>query len=78
MTTNNQETETETAPSELSISSGSAQHGGEFCSGIEWFGGWLVDNAEGETITEELLAMWAGKAWQAHVEKQNTPDQAQR
>ena len=59
------------APSELNISSGSAQHGGDFCSGIEWFGGWLVDNAEGETITEELLAMWASKAWQAHAEKQN-------
>ncbi len=45
--------------------------GGEFYSGLEWFACWLLDHAEGETITEEILRPWAYKAWQAHLKKQN-------
>lgn len=29
--------------------------------GVVLFGAWLVDNAEGETITEELLLLWGSK-----------------
>jgi hypothetical protein len=34
-----------------------------FYNGMEYFAAWLVDHAEGETITEELLREWAIKAW---------------
>jgi hypothetical protein len=42
---------------------------GDFYNGIEWFGAWLVDHAEGEIITEELIQEWAVKAWQEHLNK---------
>jgi len=31
--------------------------------GIEYFACWLLDNREGETVTEELLRQWASEAW---------------
>ena len=34
----------------------------DFYKGIEWFACWLLDNVEGETITEEALRPWAVKA----------------
>ena len=37
--------------------------------GIEWFACWLLDHAEGETITEEQLRPWAVEAWKAHLAK---------
>jgi len=43
--------------------------GGDFYNGIEWLACWLLDNAEGETITEEQLRPWAVKAWEAHLNK---------
>lgn len=45
--------------------------GGEFYNGIEWLACWLLDNAEGETITEEQLRPWAAEAWKAHLTRQN-------
>jgi hypothetical protein len=45
--------------------------GGEFYKGIEWLACWLLDNVEGETITEEQLRPWAAKAWKAHLKRQN-------
>lgn len=56
----------------------SAAHGsgarGNFYRGIEWMACWLLDNAEGETISEEQLRSWAAKAWEAHLKRPN--DQA--
>lgn len=46
--------------------------GGDFYNGVEWLACWLLDNAEGETITEEQLRWWAAKAWEAHLKQQNT------
>jgi hypothetical protein len=45
--------------------------GSEFYNGIEWFACWMLDHAEGETITEEQLRPWAGKSWADHL-KQRT------
>lgn len=44
---------------------------GDFYNGLEWFACWLLDHAEGETITEELLRPWAYEAWKAHLIRQN-------
>jgi hypothetical protein len=52
--------------------------GGDFYNGLEWFACWLLDNKEGETITEELLRPWAYEAWQAHLKKQNKKDQKRK
>jgi hypothetical protein len=41
--------------------------GSDFYNGIEWLACWLLDNAEGETITEEQLRPWAFQAWNAHL-----------
>ncbi len=41
--------------------------GGDFYNGIEWLACWLLDNVEGETITEEQLRPWAAKAWTEHL-----------
>jgi hypothetical protein len=46
--------------------------GGDFYQGIEWLACWLLDHAEGETITEEQLRPWAQKAWFAHLDRKNT------
>jgi hypothetical protein len=45
--------------------------GGDLYNGIEWLACWLLDNAEGETITEEQLRPWAARAWAAHLKRQN-------
>ncbi len=37
----------------------------DFYKGIEWFACWLLDNVEGEIITEEQLRPWAIKALEA-------------
>lgn len=34
-----------------------------FYRGVEYFACWLLDNVEGETITEEQLRPWAQQAW---------------
>ena len=34
-----------------------------FYAGVEYFACWLLDNAEGETVTEEQLRPWAQQAW---------------
>lgn len=52
--------------------------GGDFYKGVEWLACWLLDNAEGETITEEQLRPWAVKAWEAHLKRQNAPHEARR
>jgi hypothetical protein len=39
---------------------------GSYDEGIGWFAAWLVDNAEGEVITEEMLLLWASKATIEH------------
>lgn len=43
--------------------------GDDFYNGIEWFACWLLDNKEGEPITEEQLRQWAVVAWKAHIKK---------
>ena len=43
--------------------------GGDFYGGIEWLACWLLDNVEGETITEEQLRPWAAKAWEAYLNR---------
>ena len=45
--------------------------GDNFYSGIEWLACWLLDNCEGEEITEEQLRPWAAKAREAHVFRHN-------
>jgi hypothetical protein len=45
--------------------------GSDFYQGIEWLACWLLDNVEGETITEEQLRPWAQKAWLAHLDRKN-------
>jgi len=45
---------------------------GDFYQGVEWLACWLLDHAEGETITEEQLRPWAQKAWFAHLDRKNT------
>lgn len=45
--------------------------GGDFYNGIEWLACWLLDNVEGETITEEQLRPWAAKAWAEHLKRYN-------
>ena len=45
--------------------------GGDLYKGIEWLACWLLDNVEGETITEEQLRPWAQKAWLAHLDRKN-------
>ena len=45
--------------------------GGDFYKGLEWFACWLLDHAEGETITEELLRPWAQQAWMKHLKRHN-------
>ena len=72
------EAASELAPSETAgpakvvaaVATGSAV-GGEYYQGIEWLACWLLDNAEGETITEESLRPWAVAAWHAHLKRQN-------
>jgi hypothetical protein len=44
-------------------------YGGDFYKGIEWFACWMLDNVEGETITEELLRPWAAEAWYEHLKR---------
>lgn len=46
--------------------------GGDFYKGIEWLACWLLDNVEGEMITEEQLRPWAQKAWLAHLDRKNS------
>ena len=45
--------------------------GGDFYNGVEWLACWLLDNVEGETITEEQLRPWAAKAWAEHLKGHN-------
>lgn len=45
--------------------------GGDCRNGIEWLACWLLDNVEGEIITEEQLRPWAVKAWRAHLKRHN-------
>ena len=42
----------------------------DFYNGVEWLACWLLDNKEGETITEEQLRPWAVEAWKAHLKRQ--------
>jgi hypothetical protein len=51
---------------------------GQFYNGVEWLACWLLDNAEGETITEEQLRPWAAKAWEEHLKRANDQAQPQR
>jgi hypothetical protein len=37
--------------------------------GIEWLACWMLDNVEGEEVTEEQLRPWAVKAWEAHLKR---------
>lgn len=37
--------------------------GGDFYNGMEYLAAWLLDNVEGEIVTEELAREWAIKAW---------------
>lgn len=46
--------------------------GGEFYSGIEWMGAWLLDHAEGETVMEERLRSWAAEAWNEYLLRQQS------
>jgi len=48
---------------------------GDFYQGVEWLACWLLDNVEGETITEEQLRPWAQKAWFAHLDRENSKAQ---
>ena len=43
----------------------------EFYLGLEWLGAWLVDHAEGETVSEELVVQWCNQAWAKHLLKPN-------
>lgn len=63
---------------ELQSESPGSAVGGDFYNGIEWLACWLLDNAEGETITEEQLRPWAAKAWAEHLKRQNTERTAVR
>lgn len=45
--------------------------GGDFYNGVEWLACWLLDNREGEEITEEQLRGWAIEAWKAHLKRHN-------
>ena len=47
--------------------------GSDFYNGIEWLACWLLDHAEGETITEEQLRPWAVAAWADHLKRANAP-----
>lgn len=47
------------------------REGSDFYNGIEWFACWLLDHAEGETITEEQLRPWAVEAWHEHLKRMN-------
>jgi len=58
------------AASELAAPTGYAV-GGEFYQGVEWMACWLLDNVEGETISEEQLRPWAIEAWKAHLKRHN-------
>jgi hypothetical protein len=40
-------------------------------NGIEWFACWLLDNVEGEIITEEMLRPWAIEAWEEYNKYKN-------
>jgi len=62
--------ESERGKSPLDAAAGSSV-GGDFYQGIEWLACWLLDNVEGETITEEQLRPWAQKAWFAHLDRKN-------
>ncbi len=42
----------------------------DFYNGIEWFACWLLDHAEGETISEEQLRPWAQMAWREYLKQQ--------
>lgn len=44
---------------------------GQFYKGIEWLACWLLDNVEGETVTEEQLRPWAIQAWKEHLKRAN-------
>jgi hypothetical protein len=44
---------------------------GQFYKGIEWLACWLLDTAEGETVTEEKLRSWAIQAWKEHLKRAN-------
>ncbi len=47
--------------------------GDGFYGGIEWFACWLLDHAEGETISEEQLRPWAVQAWREHLKPATPP-----
>lgn len=49
----------------------------DFYRGVEYFACWLLDNQEGETITEEVLREWATRAWRARKKRQNAGDERQ-
>ena len=51
---------------------------GDFYNGIEWLGAWLVDHAEGETITEELVQHLCIQAWKGHLKRHNGRGEPQR
>lgn len=57
---------------------GQKEIGSDFYKGMEWFACWLLDNVEGETITEEQLRPWAVKAWQEHLKRMNPESEAKK
>lgn len=62
------------ATSPLSVSAGSAkemQKADPFYLGVEWLACWMLDNVEGEIVSEEKLREWAGRAWARHILSQN-------
>ncbi len=61
----------------LSVEANCSAVGGEFYNGLEWLGAWLVDHAEGETITEELVRCLACEAWREHLKRQNDKQRKQ-
>lgn len=58
-------------PMPIKIHVGGSVVCGDLYNGIEWLACWLLDNVEGEMITEEQLRPWAAKAWEAHLKKKS-------
>ncbi len=43
-----------------------------FYLGVEWLACWMLDNVEGEIVSDEKLQEWAGRAWARHILSQNS------
>lgn len=42
-----------------------------FARGLVWFAAWLLDNVEGDTVTEESLQQWGTEALREREKRQN-------